>query len=168
MRIRSQDFFLTTSTEPDYTSFDFDVLLNEKLNYNSANLALKKGPEFLSRRKGDGLDIGNKETGMLFDRVEAHGPVNELAAFIRKEGKSDYFVTVTANHERTPGLAAITEHKKLFCNFYNLSDWNCQAIATGFMPMMVQSFYRTVRYMWHWIVHGGDQPFGPVKAHWYR
>jgi hypothetical protein len=168
MRIRSQDFFSTTSTEIDYSSFAFDVLLNEKLNYNNAKLTLKKGPEFLSKRKGDGLDFGSRDMGMLFDRVEAHGPVNELAAFIKTMGKSDFFLTVTANQQRTPGLAALTKHMKHFCQVYDFSDWNRNAVATGFMPMMVQTFYRTIRYMFHWIAHGGDKPFGPVKSYWYR
>lgn len=168
MNVRSQDLFAASSTEADYASFAFDILLNEKLTYNSASLALKKGPEFLSKSRGDGVDVGQKDMSMLFDRVEAHGPVNELAAFIKAVGKSDYFVTVTANQQRTPGLAALWNHIQEYRSQAQLSDWNYQAMVTGLTSIFVQTFYRTIRYMWHWIAHGGDQPLGPVKCYWFR
>jgi hypothetical protein len=168
MRIRSNDFSLITASEVDYSAHSYDVLTNEKLNHNMVSLLLKKGPEFLTKKRGDGLDVGSKDTGMLFDKVESHGPVNELAAFLKTMGKSDYFITVTANQERTPGLASLRKHLVNHCIKSELNEYDTKCIMLGFMPLMLQTFYRTVRYMWEWIAHGGDEPCGPVKAYWYR
>jgi hypothetical protein len=168
MNIRSNDLSLTTASEVDYSAFSYDVIMNEKLNYNMVSLLLKKGPEFLGRNKGDGLDIGAKDTGMLFDKIENHGPVNELAAFNKTMGKADYFITVTANQERTPGLSRVRKQLLVYANRNRLSEYDVKALMLGFMPLMMQTFYRTIRYMWEWIAHGGDKPCGHVKAFWYR
>ena len=99
------DGSLLTAVEPDYICWAFDIIMNYMANYNTIPLAIKKGPEFMTRsfKGSDGLDIGQRETSMMFDSIESRGPVNELAALVRTLGKWDYFVTITCNDQRTPG-----------------------------------------------------------------
>lgn len=168
MMVRSTDFSSVTSSEPDYSAFGFDVNVNEKLNYNHVMLGLKKGPEFLMKPRGDGLDVGQKETGMFDNKVENHGPVNELSAFIKKMGKSDYFMTLTCNQERTPGVCTIIKKVRKVSAMLRLSAFEYKALMTGVLPILLHTWNRTVRYIWRWISHGSDKPCGPVKAIWYR
>ena len=106
MRVRIMDGSLLTAVEPDYICWAFDIIMNYMANYNTIPLAIKKGPEFMTRKGGfDGIDVGPRETSMMFDSIESRGPVNELAALVRTLGKWDYFVTITCNDQRTPGMA---------------------------------------------------------------
>jgi len=105
---------------------------------------------------------------MKFDVLESRGPVNELAAFVRSQGKWDYFVTITANNKETPNLAPIYRAAIRVASGRDVK-WNEEhTVYVGQMTVLLQAWYRYVRYFWQWIAHSPDKPMGNVKAYWYR
>ena len=169
MRVRIMDGSLLTASEPDYLSWAFDVIMNYVANFNTVEMSLRKGPEFLLRkRESDGLNVGQKEGGMMFDAVESRGPVNELAALVRERGKWDYFVTLTCNDEYTPGVSALNRHIRAYAKHYSSDPKEQMKVYTAGMPAMLRAWHRFVSYFWLWVVEGPDHPLGHVKSLWYR
>lgn len=169
LHVRIRDGSLLTASEPDYLCWVFDIIMNYIANYNSIELALRKGPEFLMRQtKGDGLNIGTKETGMMFDTIESKGPVNELAALVKDQGKWDYFITITCNDEYTPGVATLNKHVQKVATSFSIYKKERLRIVTAAMPAMLRAWHRFVRYFFKWVMDGPVPPLGKVKALWYR
>jgi hypothetical protein len=169
MKIRILDGSLLTACEPDYISWAFDVVMNYIVNYNTVEMSLRKGPEFLMRKTNDdGFHIGQKESGIMFDAIESRGPVNELAAFVRDQGKWDYFVTLTCNDRFTPGVASLFKHVNEYANSCSADKKVQMQILTAGMPSILRAWYRYVQYFWMWVMDGPDRPLGKVKSVWYR
>ena len=177
IRVRSSDQSLLTSVEPDYIAWQFDILMNFLINFNTIPLAIRKGPEFLKKSLDwDGITIKKQENQMMLDVVESRGPVNELAAMIRDQGMWSYFITLTCNDELTPGVSQIYKHVMNFrvqtSDIYEqvqaASPERRMRIVASAAPVLLQAWMRYIKFFWIWLVNGPDCPLGSIKAHWWR
>lgn len=179
MRIRMKDYAILTSSDPDYITFAFDVVMNYMANFNVIPLAIKKGPEFLRRGSDyDGIEIKHYDGRMQFDVMESRGPVNELSAFVRDVGQWHYFITITCNDQRTPGVCRINqyldtyirhlENSKGFNQMNDSPSCTRMRVLTAAQPVILRAWVRYVKFFWKWVAHGPDEPLGPVKEVWFR
>ena len=124
-----------------------DIVLNHKLAYSHSDDLLRGGVE--------GARIGGQHR-MCFDTEDAAMNARILRSLMLELGDATWFLTITFNHNASPGLARWTEAVKL----------------NGVHPQLYQHHVmRQMSYSWRrlqaWI-RGPAQPLGPVTHVWKR
>jgi hypothetical protein len=110
IKVRMRDQFSHTARTPAYIHFAFDVLVNQGFQKSTPTIFRDKGLEFIPQVRNMGKYV---ESSLSFDEVTSSLKKKELAFLIR-EGKWDYFMTITCNDSLSPGVSQITRaiHKR--------------------------------------------------------
>ena len=94
----------STSTNPSYISFMYDILVNLTLNREDSRIILNRG--LMESSSETGLQIRSRNDSLLSDCVDNKQTVRNLCAS-QKYHKMDFFLTFTCNQREHFGMSHI-------------------------------------------------------------
>ena len=94
----------STSTNPSYISFMYDILVNLTLNREDSRIILNRG--LMESTSDTGLKIRSRDDTLLSDCVDNKQTVRNLCAS-QVYHKMDYFLTFTCNQKEHFGMSKI-------------------------------------------------------------
>lgn len=165
IRVRIGNSNHPMSMNHEYLFYLASLYTNATLNYHSIHLLQRRGVEFLTVKRSSscGLSANPNSDGLLeFGEIEDDKKSRELSAMMRVTGSWDFFVTLTCNDKKTPGLVGLwsricRNNEKWFSKEDKHRAW------LTYLPLTIRLWERTVRYVTRWIEHSKDRPFGKVK-----
>lgn len=149
LRARITDQSSTISTDPHYTSYAYDVMMNQALGKSDSRLlshrglrVSENGKQLSPREEDSNDDILGDSAGMKGD-VDGHTNVRNLCASM-KYVKWSHFYTITLNHKDHPGIKDLFEwmNKEEWLekhpDYPIMSDANKREFIRGFNNAYVQ------------------------------
>jgi DNA replication protein DnaC len=161
MDIRLRDHLCLTSRTPAYHHFWFDVLTNNALSHTSANFIQERGFEFVPQLREKAQTT---ECLYSFDEETSSKKKKELSYLIR-EGKWDYFVTLTANDAFSPGLCKIYDALKAIAG---QDDRKMLMLDQEYQALKLKSWRRTVHILMKYFLESPDHILGNIKTYFLR
>jgi hypothetical protein len=156
LKVRVRDMFSDTGRNPAYLHFIFDVLVNQVFQNTTTNIFRDKGLEFIPQVKNMAKEF---ETSLSYDEVTASQRKKELSHMIR-EGKWDYFLTITCNDTLSPGVSQISKAIK---HRHLRGDAAAQVRLTQeCQPLMVSCWRRTVNLFFDYLLESKENMLGDV------
>jgi predicted GIY-YIG superfamily endonuclease/DNA replication protein DnaC len=161
MKVRIRDNLCFTSTYPPYLHFWFDVVVNNALSHTTASMITNRGLEFVPQLREKAV---SKECFFSFDEDTSSKKKKELSYLIR-EGRWDYFVTLTANDTLSPGLCKIQAAMEKIAE----GDSNkLLMLDQEYQNVKVKSWRRTIQALQRYFMESPDQVLGPIKTYFLR
>ena len=94
----------STSTNPTYISFLYDILANLTLSRGDSRIILNRG--LIESTKNSGLDVRSRDDSLYTDSIDSRQAVKRLCAS-QKYFKMDFFLTFTCNQSEHFGMKRI-------------------------------------------------------------
>ena len=162
LRVRCRDFQLLTSRTPAYLHFIFDILVNKLCEHTTVQYIIQRGLEFVNQIH-DPLG-SSTETTLSFDEETSSKKKKELSHLMRN-CKWQYFFTSTCNDQLTPGVCEITSQ---LMKLAQGNDEKLLSLTQEYQSLLLDQWYRTVRFMMDHFVNTKKGPFGTVTAYFLR
>ncbi|XP_077976105.1 uncharacterized protein LOC144431999 [Styela clava] len=156
IRIRMRDHHLPSSQQHSHLHFYFDLKLNDKLNTNSSALVFRRGLEHIAENKS--LHCLAQDSPIPYDESDSNVKIRELTALTTKYPWK-YWMTMTCNEVRTPGISMIIKSFKNMCE--HSSDYS--RIYHANLGMINRMWLRFIDVFLKYLVNSPDQPAGPIK-----
>ena len=168
---RLTSIFTSTSTNPTYISFLFDILSNLLLNNTDSRIILHRG---LTCCDGNiGISIRSSGDTSLHDSIDSKQIVKNLCAS-QKYLPMNFFITFTVNQMEHFGVKKIkqwvdsTLWEKHYNNYTSLSfDERMEvrkSLEQAAAPILLRNWMETRTFLIDYIYDSKTSPYHPVKA----
>ena len=124
-----------TSSDKHYQFHLFDVLSNKALSNGDSRQVINRGFQ-VDATKPIGLSVRNSNESGMTECVDSHKMVRGLAA-AQEYHKFSYFITLTCNHSKTPGVSFLDlwkrsdEWKSSFPNWNSMHPGDKEELRTA-------------------------------------
>ena len=159
IRIRLRDHDLTFGCLHVNIHYLFDLHLNDKLNRSSSAMVFKRGLEHLAESKT--LNEVCDDGALPFGQYDSNVRVRELAALTKKYTWR-YWVTLTCNEKKIPGLRKIMEAIQQNV-MKDVEDETYGRLYDANLTIINRCWMRFVKLFLEYMAESPDQLFGPVR-----